>query len=90
MAHCTYSIVHLIRTSTNPDIYRVFVLPSDSCSDLSWSWDDLAPRATAYLGEVPVPEVESGALLRQYTGAYNRQGYGETSVYVKVQIDLSI
>jgi hypothetical protein len=40
--------------------------------------------------EEVLPEVERGALLRQYTGAYNRQGYGETSVYEKVQIDLSI
>ena len=37
-----------------------------------------------------IPDVERGALLRQDTGAYNRQGYGETSVYEKVQIDLSI
>lgn len=37
-----------------------------------------------------IPEVERGALLRQYRGTYNRQGYGETSVYEKVQIDLSI
>ena len=40
--------------------------------------------------EEVLPEVERGALLRQDTGAYNRQGYGETSVYEKVQIDLSI
>ena len=40
--------------------------------------------------EEVIPEVERGALLRQYTGTYNRQGYGETSVYEKVQIDLSI
>jgi hypothetical protein len=40
--------------------------------------------------EEVLPELERGALLRQYTGAYNRQGYGETTVYEKVQIDLSI
>lgn len=40
--------------------------------------------------EEVLPEVERGALLRQDTGAYNRQGYVETSVYEKVQIDLSI
>lgn len=40
--------------------------------------------------EEVIPEVERGPLLRQYTGTYNRHGYGETSVYEKVQIDLSI
>jgi hypothetical protein len=40
--------------------------------------------------EEVLPEVERGALLRQDLGAYNRHGYIETSVYEKVQIELSI
>lgn|SRR5438046_1164081 len=48
-----------------PDIYRVFVLPSDPCSDLSGSWDDLASRATAYLGEVPVKSVQFDSTRRR-------------------------
>jgi hypothetical protein len=41
-----------------PEIYKVFVLPSDSYSNLSGSWDELASRASAYLGEVPVKSVQ--------------------------------
>ena len=48
-----------------PDIYRVFALPSDSCSDLSGSWDDLASRATAYLGEVLVKSVQFDSTRRR-------------------------
>lgn len=48
-----------------PDIYRVFVLPAESCSDLSGSWDDLASRATAYLGEVPVKSVQFDSTRRR-------------------------
>lgn len=52
--------------------------------------DNRMTTAADNTGEEVIPEVERGAPLRQYTGAYNRQGYGETSVYEKVQIDLSI
>ena len=48
-----------------PNIYRVFVLPAESCSDLSGSWDDLASRATAYLGEVPVKSVQFDSTRRR-------------------------
>lgn len=48
-----------------PDIYKVFVLPPGSYSDLSRSWDDLASRATAYLGEVPVKSVQFDSTKRR-------------------------
>lgn len=48
-----------------PDIYKVFVLPSDAGSDLSGSWDDLASRATAYVGEVPVRSVQFDSTRRR-------------------------
>lgn len=48
-----------------PDIYKVFVLPPDSCSDLSGSWDDLASHATAYLGDIPVKSVQFDSTRRR-------------------------
>lgn len=48
-----------------PDVYKVFVLPPDSCSDLSGSWENLASRATAYLGEVPVKSVQFDSTKRR-------------------------
>jgi hypothetical protein len=37
-----------------------------------------------------VPELERGAILRQYTGIAMRNSYIETTVYEKLQIDLTI
>ena|ERR1044071_2553103 len=48
-----------------PDTYRVFVLPADSCSNLSGSWEDLASSATAYLGKVPVKSVQFDSTRRR-------------------------
>jgi uncharacterized lipoprotein YehR (DUF1307 family) len=37
-----------------------------------------------------VPELDRGAILRQYTGIALRSAYIETTVYEKVQIDVTI
>ena len=37
-----------------------------------------------------VPELERGTILRQYTGVALRNAYIETTVYEKVQIDLTL
>lgn len=48
-----------------PDTYKVFVLPPDSGLDLGGSWDNLASRATSYLGEVPVKSVQFDSTKRR-------------------------
>lgn len=41
-----------------PDAYKVYLMPRVSEKDLEVNWEELFLKATQYLGEVPVREVQ--------------------------------
>ncbi len=52
-----------------PDVYSVYTLPDIPDEDTPNDWTTLVPRATAYLGTVPVKEVRFDPTRRKTIGA---------------------
>lgn len=48
-----------------PETYKVFLLPSLSAEELQGDWEQLASRASQFLGEVPVKDVRFDASKRR-------------------------
>jgi hypothetical protein len=52
-----------------PDVYAVYLMPEIPDDETPTDWTTLPPRATAYLGEVPVKAVRFDPTRRQTIGA---------------------
>lgn len=48
-----------------PETYQVYLLPSLSDEELTGSWERLPERATEFLGEVPVGDVQFDSTRRR-------------------------
>jgi hypothetical protein len=52
-----------------PDVYAVYLMPDIPDDETPNDWTTLPPRATAYLGEVPVTRVRFDPTRRKTIGA---------------------